>query len=141
MLLWDGGCCLWWVMGLIYFCLLQEIPRFIHYSALPLDLVGTIINKEAPLNSVCLIRSIYPLKREDIFQPGQEAFDLIEIREILRNGVIVKNLITSDLEYVTFQKDKPRVKQIPTPPPTPRLTSTSSNTVNIDLPEATSSHY
>ena len=125
---------------MIFLSVLLTAPKIPRYSALPLDLVGIIVNKVAPLNSVCLIRCTYPLKKDDVFQPGQKAFDFAEIREIRPDGVIIQNLVTNNLEYLTFQKNKPLAKH-PPPPPTPRVMTKSSDTVNIDLPKDTINHY
>jgi type II secretory pathway component PulC len=129
-----------WVAGLIFLGVLPTALKIPRYSTLPLDLVGIIVNKVAPSNSVCLIRRTYPSKTDDAFQPGQKAFDFAEIREIHPDGVIIQNLVTNNLEYLTFQKNKPLAKH-PPPPPTPRVMTKSSDTVNIDLPKNTINHY
>jgi type II secretory pathway component PulC len=115
----------------------QNIPR---YSALPLDLVGIIVNPAAPSKSVCLIRCTYPSKKDEAFQPGQKVLEFWEIREIRPDGVIIQNLVKKNLEYLTFQKNKPLVKH-PPPSQTPRVMTKSSDTVNIDLPKDTITYY
>ena len=130
----------WWGAGLILLGVLQTAARILPFSALPFDLIGIIVNEGVPSNSVCLIRCTYPSQKDDVFQPGQKAFDFAEIREILPDGVIIQNLVTNKPEYLTFQKNKPFVKH-PPPLPTPRVMTKSSDTVTIDLPKDTVNHY
>lgn len=125
---------------MIFLGILQAVPGIPQYSILPLDLVGIIVSTVAPSNSVCLIRCTYPSKKDAVFQPGQRAFDLAEIREIRPDGVIIQNLVTNDLEYLGFHKNHPPAKRPPTLP-TPRVLMRSPDTVSIDLPKDTIEHY
>jgi type II secretory pathway component PulC len=128
------------VPGLVILGFLQTSPEIPPYSTLPLDLVGVIVNTTAASNSVCLVRCKYPSKLEEVFRPGQKAFDFAEIREIRRDGVIIQNLITNNPEYLTFQKNKPIEKTL-THSPIPRILAKSSDRVNINLPKDTVNHY
>jgi type II secretory pathway component PulC len=129
-----------WALGLIFLGVLPTVPKIPQNSTLPLDLIGVIVNKVAPLDSVCLIRRTYPSKKDDVFQPGQKVFEFGEIREVRPDGVIIQNLVTNNPEYLTFQNNKPLVKH-PPPLPTPRVMAKSSDTVDIDLPKDLVKHY
>ncbi len=129
-----------WALGLIFLGVLPTGPKIPQYSTLPLDLIGVIVNKIAPSDSVCLIRRTYPSKKDDVFQPGQKVFEFGEIRQIRPDGVIIQNLVTNNPEYLTFQNKKPLVKH-PPPLPTPRVMAKSPDTVNIDLPKDSVNHY
>jgi type II secretion system protein C len=129
-----------WALGFIFLGVLPIAPKIPQYSTLPLDLIGVIVNRVAPSNSVCLIRRTYPSKIDDVFQPGQKVFEYAEIREIRPDGVIIQNLVTNHPEYLTFQNNKPLLKH-PPPLPPPRVTAKSSDTVNIDLPKDSVKRY
>ena len=85
---------------------LQTVPSVPSYSTLPLDLIGVIVNKDA----ASPIPSFSPLSlslEEEVFQPGQIAFDFAEIMEIRRDGVLLRNRMTNNPEYLTFEKNNP----------------------------------
>jgi len=119
---------------------LQTVPAVPSYSTLPLDLIGVIVNKDTPAHSVCLVRCLYPSKKEDVFQPGQNVFDFAEIMEIHRDGVLLRNRITNTPEYLTFEKNKP-IEKSPTPAPIPRLVAKSPDQVDMDLSPKTIKAY
>jgi type II secretory pathway component PulC len=129
-----------YAQGLILLGFLQAVPSVPSYSTLPLDLIGVIVNKDTPSHSVCVVRCPYPLKKEEVFQPGQIAFDLAEIMEIHRDGVLLRNRITNKPEYLTFEKNKP-IEKSPTPTPIPRLVAKSSDQVDMDLSQTTINAY
>jgi len=128
-----------WAVGLFFLSAAYQSPQSLPYSALPLELIGVVVSSASPSNSACLIRCIYPAKKDDIFQPGQKTFDFAEIEEIRFDGVVIQNLLTHDLEFLTFSKNKPVVKTPPSPPPP--VVAKSSDAVDIELPKDTVNHY
>lgn len=126
--------------GLIFLGILPTAARILTFSALPLDLIGVIVNERTPSNSVCLIRCDYLSKKDSIFQPGEKAFDFAEIKEILQGCVIIKNLVTNKQEYLTFLKNRPLGRH-PPPLPSPNIMAKSSDTITIDIPKETVNHY
>jgi membrane-associated protease RseP (regulator of RpoE activity) len=86
------------------------------------------------------------------FGPGQSVCDVAEVNEILQDGVVVKNLLTSRLELLTFREAEPRATAPPPPadaqPPAPArpalpppVVRKSSDVVTIEVPEASVQHY
>ena len=118
-----------------------QTPPPLPYSALPLDLVGVIVNTAAPSKSVCLIRCTYPAKKDDVFRPGQQTFKYAEILEIRGDGVVIRNLVTNLPEFLTFTKNKPFVTAAPAPPPPAPVLAQSPELVRIELPKDTVSYY
>jgi hypothetical protein len=128
-----------WVAGLLFLALPRPAPPALPFSALPLDLVGVIVDTTAPSSSVCLIRRTYPSKRNGIFRPGQKAFDFAAIEDIRRDGVVLHNLVTNRSEFLTFPGDRPAIKT--DPPPPPPVLAKSPNLVKVELPRETVNHY
>ena len=138
-----------WALGLIFLGVLPAGLRFPRYTMLPLDLLGVIVNKTTPAGSVCLISRSSPSQKNDISPPGQKAdvsqpgekvFEFGEVREIRAEGVIIRNLVTNNSEYLTFPGKKPFMKP-PLPPPAPRITAQSPDMVAIDLPKDSVKNY
>jgi hypothetical protein len=128
-----------WAAGLIFLALPHQSPSSLSFSTLPLDLVGVVMNMAAPSRSVCLIRRTYPSKAEEFFCPGQKAFDFAEVLEIHRDGIVLHNLVTDGLEFLTFPGDRPFPKT--PPPPPPPVQAKSAGGVEIEVPKDTINHY
>ena len=71
-------------------------------SALPLRLTGILFDQARPARSACLMRCVAQPGRHGIYLVGERACDLAEIREILKDAVVVENLETKRLERLTF---------------------------------------
>ena len=71
-------------------------------SALPLQLTGILFDADAPARSACLVRCIAPPSRQGIFAIGERACGIAEVREILKDAVVVENLEAKRLERLTF---------------------------------------
>jgi len=111
------------------------------YSALPLDLVGVVVNTATPSQSICLIRCTCPSKKDGIFRPGQKTFDFAEIKDIRQDGVVILNLVSNGTEFLTFVKDKPFATAAPSPPPAPPVLAKSPEAVRIEVPKETVIYY
>jgi membrane-associated protease RseP (regulator of RpoE activity) len=135
---WGGGIA-GWAFSLFFLSFPCQSPQLLPYSALPLDLVGVIVNTAVPVDSVCLIRCLYPLRKAAVFRAGQNSFDFAEVKEIRQNVVIIRNLVTNRLEYLTFAGNKPILKT-PSPPPLP-APAISSEGAKISLPKDVVNHY
>jgi hypothetical protein len=144
-----GGGLVAWTAGVFALGAAQESPRQFPPSTLPLTLVGLMVDSSAPSRSECLIRCAYPVPRVRAFGPGQGVCDVAEVNEILQDGVVIKNLLTSRLELLTFREAEPPAAaaadaQAPAParpalpPPVVRK---SSDVVTIDVPEESVQHY
>ena len=128
-------------IGALLLSLPLQSPPSLPYSALPLDLIGVIVNEAAPFQSVCLIRCTYPSKKDGVFRPGQKIFEYAEVREIRRDGVVILNLVSNCSEFLTFTKNKPFVTEAPAQPPAPAILAKARDAVRIELPKDTVSHY
>ncbi len=82
-------------------------------SALPIRLTGILFDQAQPARSACLIRCVAQPGRQGIFLLGERACDVAEVREILKDAVIVENLEAKTLERLTF----PGVSPAATGPP------------------------
>ena len=71
-------------------------------SALPLRLTGILFDQARPARSACLIRCVAQPGRQGIFFTGDRACDLVEVREILKDAIVVENLEAKRLERLTF---------------------------------------
>lgn len=83
-------------------------------SALPIRLTGILFDQAQPGRSACLIRCVAQPGRQGIFLVGERACDVVEIREILSDAVVVENLEAKRLERLTFPGATPASV---TPPP------------------------
>jgi type II secretory pathway component PulC len=111
------------------------------YSNLPLELLGIVFNSGSPTKSVCLIRFTLPPKSIEMICPGEKAFELVEIQKIDSDGVVVKNLVSNSLEYVTFLKNRPFPNHPPSLPPSPQVTAISADKININISADVFDHY
>jgi hypothetical protein len=82
----------------------QPVPRP-PQSALPLELVGVMVDSAAPARSACLIRCSFPVPRRSasMLEVGANACDIAEITEIRQDAVVIRNIQTSRLETLTLQ--------------------------------------
>ncbi|MCK7510121.1 MAG: hypothetical protein MZV70_42860 [Desulfobacterales bacterium] len=71
-------------------------------SALPLRLTGILFDQAQPERSACLIRCVAQPGRQGIYLVGERACDLAEVREILKDAIVIENLEAKRLERLTF---------------------------------------
>ncbi len=126
---------------------LQPLPR----TALPLTLVGVIVDAAEPAGSLCLIRCAYPLQRVRTFGPGDNACDVAAIEEVRADAVVIRNLLANRSELLALQDAKPpaaaeapadaNAAARPSPAPPPPLVRAASDVVTIEVPEASVTHY
>lgn len=145
-----GGTLLAWAVGLSGLAFPSQSPQPLPYSALPLKLLGVMLDTDAPSKSACLIRCTYPVEKVATLGPGQKACDLAEVREIRQDTVVINNLLTNRLELLTFQSTQPQTTAQPstnaqppasTEPPPPPLVVTTPNTVTVELPKDSVNRY
>lgn len=113
-------------------------------SALPIELLGVMVDSADPSKSACLVRCAYPNQRRSgsILEAGATACDLGEIREIRLDGVLVRNLLTNQLEMLRF-KGNAAAPAIPAPADAaaPLVVRASPDRVDVELPKASVDHY
>jgi type II secretory pathway component PulC len=112
-----------------------------NYSNLPLELQGIVLNIGSPSKSVCLIRFTLPPNKFETVRQGEKAFALAEIQKIESDGVIIKNLVSESVEYLTFSKNRPLILPLASIPSSPQVTAKSANRININIPVDVFSHY
>jgi type II secretory pathway component PulC len=123
----------------------QPLPR----TALPLTLVGVIVDAAEPSGSLCLIRCAYPLQRVRTFGPGEHACDVAAIEEVRANAVVIRNLLANRSELLPLQDAAPAAAPAPvdakegagSPPAPPPVFRAASDVVTIEVPEASVTHY
>jgi hypothetical protein len=148
-----------WSLGLLVAGVPQQPPQRLPHSALPLELLGVMVETAAPSRSSCLIRCTYGVEKLGSFPvgPGDNACDLAEVREIREDGVVINNLLTNRLEILPFRKGKPSTAVPPqtkapvpanTQPPTDapplppvHVLTTSPGLVTVELPKDAVEHY
>jgi len=128
-----------WAAGLLLLAAPPQSPPSLTPSALPLDLVGVLVDTAVPSRSVCLIRRTYPQKKTGVFRPGQKTFDYAEVREIRREGVVLLNLVTNGPEFLAFPEDRPL--PLAAPPPAPPVLAQDKGVVKVEVPRAMVDHY
>jgi type II secretory pathway component PulC len=111
------------------------------FSNLPLELLGIVINSGSPAKSVCLIRFALPPKNIETVRPGERAFELAEIQKIDSDGVVIKNLVSNSLEYLTFLKNRPFPHHPPSIPSSPQVTAISADRINMNISADVLDHY
>ena len=94
----------------------QQTAALIPLTALPLRLVGVMKDASAPDRSAGLIQCGGPQEKRSasFVAVGDRACDVAEVREIREEGVVIRNLLTSRLEWLAL----PRVGS-PSAPPAP----------------------
>jgi type II secretory pathway component PulC len=111
----------------------------VRQTALPVELLGVIVNAKAPGRSVCLVRIASASKSVEIARPGETLFHIAEVQSVLAEGVVLRNLATQDLETLPFWK----TSQNPPPPPasSPRVTLSRPQEQARDVPKDLVDHY
>ena len=127
-------------------------------SALPLELVGVLVDASEPARSTCLIRCTYPVARVEILETGETACGLAAVKEVRPDTVVITNLLTNQPEVLAFKGSTPatgasRAAAVLPPaasapsapgsqdPPAPRLVRTSPTVLTVELPEDAVRHY
>jgi type II secretory pathway component PulC len=126
-------------------------------SALPLELVGVMVDASDPSRSVCLIRCTYPVELTGIFETGQRACEVAAVKEVRADGVVITNLLADRQEFLRLRSADARASTpaaaaaspadempAPAPPPTapaPPVLKKTANVVTIELPDASVAHY
>ena len=114
-------------------------------TALPMALVGVAVDAETSSKSVCMIRCAYPpASPPAIFKVGARACDVAEIVEVRQDVVIIRNVLTSTFETLSFRKSADAPSAPPPSPlatPTPSVVSRSTTGVTVDVPKAAVDHY
>ena len=140
-----------WALCLFALGAPRQAPQPLPRTALPLTLLGVIVDATEPSNSICLIRCAYPMQRVRTFGPGENACDVAEVKEVRADAVVIRNLFANRPELLPLQEAKPpatapaptdakdSAQALPVPPP-PVLTR-SSGVVTIELPEESVAHY
>jgi type II secretion system protein C len=132
-----------WAAGLTMLGVPQLSSQPLPHSALPVALLGVMVDTDAPSKSGCVVRCNYPVEREGIFRPGDRACEIAEIKEVRRDGVVIQNLVTNRLELLTFPDARPAATAhaVSTPPVPPPVLTTSDEVVTVDLPKGSVEHY
>jgi type II secretory pathway component PulC len=108
-------------------------------SALPLQLVGLIANKESPAKSACLIRCKSLGEKWRRLEVGQNACDVAEIQEIRQDSVIIRNLRTNRLELLELSRGLAST-EAQSLPPAPAVTVAPGGVV-VDLAAPALDYY
>jgi type II secretory pathway component PulC len=108
-------------------------------------LVGVMVDSADPPRSACLIRCTYPSTRRSAshLAVGANACDLAEVRQIREDAVVLRNLLTNQLEILPLQPSpiSPAAPPGVMPPPAPAVVQASPDLVSVDLPKASVDHY
>jgi type II secretory pathway component PulC len=110
-------------------------------SNLPLDLAGVVVDARDAGRSTCLVQLRPGPKTTGPLHPGENAFEMAEIRHIGSRGVIVRNVLTNRLECLAFPKDCPAPSPAPTAPPLPRLIPLEADKIEAEIPEEAIRYY
>jgi type II secretory pathway component PulC len=119
-----------------------SLPR----TALPMALVGVMVDSTESSGSACLIRCAYPKARTgaSFLEAGEIACDLAEVREIRLDAVVVRNQLTGQVELLPLQsgtsEDETRSRDA-APAPEPAVVRTSPGIVSVDVAKASVDHY
>ena len=124
-------------LGLFFPVLLTFNPPL---STLPLDLAGVVVDARDAGRSTCLVQLRPGPKTTGPLHPGENAFEMAEIRHIGSRGVIVRNVLTNRLERLAFPKDRPAPSPAP-PPPLPRLIPLGADKIEAEIPEEAIRYY
>jgi type II secretory pathway component PulC len=110
-------------------------------SNLPLDLAGVVVDARDAGRSTCLVQLRPGPKTTGPLHPGENAFEMAEIRHIGSRGVIVRNVLTNRLECLAFPKDRPAPSPAPPAPPFPRLIPLGPDKIEAEIPEEAIRYY
>lgn len=146
-----GGGVVAWALCLATLGDPRQSPRPLPRTALPLTLVGVIVDAADPSGSLCLIRCTYPLQRARTFGPGENACDVAAIEEVRADAVVIRNLLANRSELLSLQEAKPAsAAPVPageadaarsSPAPLPPVVRAAPDVVTIEVPEASVTHY
>jgi formylglycine-generating enzyme required for sulfatase activity/type II secretory pathway component PulC len=114
-------------------------------SALPMTLVGVVVDTAEPARSACVIRCAYPVEKLGTFAPGQAACDVAEVKEVRTDGVVINNPLTNRSELLPLEASAAEVDaqftgnaQTPASPP---ILTQSATGVTVDLAAGTVQRY
>jgi len=126
-------------------------------SALPLEVVGVMVDAGDPAKSVCLIRCTYPVDLTGIFETGQRACEVAAVKEVRADGVVITNLLADRPEFLRLRSVEARastpaaaaprpaddmpVTAPPPPAPAPPVVKKTADMVTIELPNTSIAHY
>jgi hypothetical protein len=146
-----GGSLVAWAVCLFTLGGPRQSPPPLPRTALPLTLVGVIVDAAEPSNSLCLIRCAYPVPRVRTFGPGENACDLAEVQEVRADAIVIRNLLANRSELLSLQDAKPpaattapmeaKDPALALPAPPPPVLRRSSDVVTIELAEESVRHY
>jgi type II secretory pathway component PulC len=146
-----GGGVVAWALCLVTLGDPRQSPQTLPRTALPLALVGTIVNAAEPSGSLCVIRCTYPALRAHTFGPGENACNVAAIEEVRADAVVIRNLLTNRSELLSLQDARPSAAAPasadtkdaapPSPAPLPPVVRASSDVVTIEVPESSVTHY
>jgi hypothetical protein len=111
-------------------------PQSLPFSKLPVQLTGLMLDNSAPAKSACLIRCLTPPERRGMFFPGDRACDLVEIREVRVDGVVVHNLVARRTEFLVFAAVSPQLHDPAALSAAAAPPATASALVAVDVPKA-----
>ena len=111
-------------------------------TTLPLRLTGVLAGEGAAPRATCVIRCGISPERGGVYGPGEQACGLAEVRDIRPDGVVLLNLASTRLEWLTFSKETqprpgPTSAESVASPSTPR----SEEVVAREVPKATVARY
>jgi len=117
-------------------------------SALPIELLGVMVDAGTPSQSTCLIRCTGPAGQGGtaILGAGQHACALAEIKAIGQDAVVVRNLLTGRLERLVLPRDREASAaraepSSPAEPVPPTIVQASSSQVTVEVPKASVAQY
>jgi type II secretory pathway component PulC len=116
-------------------------------STLPLRLLGAIEDAVRPAKSSCLVQCSYSGQQATtaLLEPGQRACEVAEIKEVLKESVVIRNLLTNRLELLTFAESgsvsAPQPSATTGLPVPPRVVPKSPSLVGVEIQRDTVSHY
>ena len=115
-------------------------------TALPMALVGVMVDSTEPSRSACLVRCIQSPERKyaSTLQVGETACDLAEVKEIRKDAIILRNLSANRLELLPLPESgvsKGVLAAGEELPPAPIVVSEAPGRVSVDVPKASVDHY
>jgi hypothetical protein len=126
-------------------------------STLPLRLAGVLRDSTTPARSAALIQcgDAQEQRAARLFAVGDRACDVAEVRDVLAEGVVIRNVLTNRLEFLPLQKvgasqaspsappepGEAHVEPEPEAPAGPIVLPAISGVVMVDLSEAMLRRY
>jgi hypothetical protein len=125
----------------------QQPPAPLPSSTLPLRLLGVVRDTTTPARSAGLIQCGDPREKRVawLFAVGDRACDVAEVREVLEDAIVIRNLLTNRLELLALPKagalpappsPSPNAAPVEAPPdaiPGPLVQSVSPDVVTVEL--------